>query len=212
MTCPLCRQRKAKRFCPAEGQTICAVCCGTYREVTIDCPFDCPHLVAARRYEREHRQPLPPERLPYPEMRVSLDRIERQQDLVVLLGRTLLDAAREPRSTDADALQAIAALAETYRTLQAGIYYEAAPAGALARDLYSRLAGSLAEYKKAQAERAGFAAVKDGEILEVLVFLLRLGAQETDTVRPRSHAFLDFLRSELPAPRPATESPRILTA
>src|SRR5436190_794862 len=31
VTCPLCGQRKARRDCPAVGQRICAVCCGTKR-------------------------------------------------------------------------------------------------------------------------------------------------------------------------------------
>src|SRR2546429_6036822 len=39
---------------PAKGETICAICCGTGREVTIDCAPDCPHLAAAHRYEDEH--------------------------------------------------------------------------------------------------------------------------------------------------------------
>src|SRR6185437_3901085 len=51
VSCPICEKRKPKRFCPAKGEKICAICCGTYREVTIDCPVDCPHLIAARRYE-----------------------------------------------------------------------------------------------------------------------------------------------------------------
>ena len=39
MTCPLCRQ-EATRACPAVGQDICPVCCGTKRLVEIACPPD----------------------------------------------------------------------------------------------------------------------------------------------------------------------------
>ncbi len=49
MSCPICEKRKAARFCPAKGEKICAVCCGTEREVTIDCPSDCAYLLAAHR-------------------------------------------------------------------------------------------------------------------------------------------------------------------
>ncbi len=59
MSCPICEKRKAARFCPAKGEKICAVCCGTERELTIDCPSDCSYLVAAHRYEDEHRRSLP---------------------------------------------------------------------------------------------------------------------------------------------------------
>src|SRR5688572_27984115 len=50
MVCPLCRQRRSRRDCPALRQTICAVCCGTKRLVEIACPSTCPHLAAAREH------------------------------------------------------------------------------------------------------------------------------------------------------------------
>jgi hypothetical protein len=211
LSCPLCHQRKPKRFCPAEGEKICAVCCGTYREVTIDCPSDCAYLIAARRYEHEHRKPLPPDELPYPDARVSGDRIEQHQDVIVLLGQTVVEAARETRATDADVLAALGAMAETYRTLQSGIYYEPAPEGAVAREIYTRAAKAIADYKQAQADRAGFPSLKDSELFELLVFLLRVGKQETGG-RSRSRAFLDFLRSWLPASKTGPEPSRIITA
>ena len=211
MSCPLCRQRKPKRFCPAAGEKICPVCCGTYREVTIDCPSDCPHLLAARRYETEHRPPLPPDQIPYPETRISADWIEEHQPLVVLLARTVLDAAKEFHATDENVLAALGALAETYRTLQSGIYYEHAPENAVAREIYVQIAKKISDVQRAQAERAGFSSLKDSDLFLLLVFLLRVGKQETSG-RPRTRAFLDFLRSSVPAPEPAGEPSRILTA
>src|SRR5207302_11165761 len=58
-SCAICQKRKASRFCPAKAEKICAVCCGTEREVTIDCPADCAYLIAAHRYESEHPRSLP---------------------------------------------------------------------------------------------------------------------------------------------------------
>src|SRR5438045_9432569 len=63
MVCPLCRQRKARRSCPALGHQICAVCCGTKRLVEIRCPSDCPYLASAREHPpaavlRQHEQDL----------------------------------------------------------------------------------------------------------------------------------------------------------
>src|SRR5262245_20255746 len=52
-TCPLCSERAAKRFCPAKDVQICAVCCGTKREVEIDCPSSCSYLKASRSYEAD---------------------------------------------------------------------------------------------------------------------------------------------------------------
>src|SRR5438876_4902447 len=58
-TCPLCSSRSGKRYCPAIAEQICAVCCGTKREVEIDCPSSCPYLKASRTYEAEKRTPHP---------------------------------------------------------------------------------------------------------------------------------------------------------
>src|SRR5262245_32485486 len=52
-TCPLCSMRTGKRYCPAKATQICAVCCGTKREVEIDCPSSCTYLKASRSYEAE---------------------------------------------------------------------------------------------------------------------------------------------------------------
>ena len=51
MVCPICNKRKAKRPCPARAESICSICCGTEREVTIDCPSDCMYLVVSREYD-----------------------------------------------------------------------------------------------------------------------------------------------------------------
>ena len=48
MLCPLCRTRRPRRSCPALGQTICAVCCGTKRLVEIACPQTCAFLTSAK--------------------------------------------------------------------------------------------------------------------------------------------------------------------
>src|SRR5438477_263219 len=50
MSCPLCRSRKEKRFCPALNQTICPVCCGTKRLTEIQCPDTCRYLTSAREH------------------------------------------------------------------------------------------------------------------------------------------------------------------
>ena len=57
MSCAICEIRKEKRFCPAVHGRICPQCCGEQREVTLDCPSDCPYLQQAR----EHEKPRPAE-------------------------------------------------------------------------------------------------------------------------------------------------------
>jgi hypothetical protein len=211
LPCPICHVRKPKRFCPAEGEKICAICCGTGREVTIDCPSDCPYLIAARRYESEHKQPVPPDQFPFPDVEIGAESTEQQEGLIILLSRAITAAARELRATDDDTISALTALAETYRTLQAGIYYERPPDAQRAREIYLRMVESVAGLKRSQTERAGFPAFKDGDVLVALVFLARVGKQEING-RPRSRAFLDFLRAWIPQEKPASEPGRIITA
>jgi hypothetical protein len=211
VSCPICSKRKPQRYCPAKGETICAVCCGTEREVTIDCPADCPYLVAAHHYEEEHRKPVDSASIPFADVHFPRTAIDERQNVVVRIGFAVLKfAAMHPDLNDSQALHALRALAETTRTLSSGIYFERPPDAPLSRALYDELAKSLAEIRQREAERAGFPTVKDSEVFYVLVFLLRIGMQATNG-RPRSRMFLEFLRSQYPAaPEVAREEPRII--
>lgn len=211
MSCPICEKRKPKRFCPAKGEKICAVCCGTEREVTIDCPSDCPYLLAARRYELEHRKPIESSEAPYPDARVSMDLVRERSAVISGLGHAILQFAAENKSlNDAEASAALGALAETHRTLATGIYFERPPDAPVSRALYEHLVIFLQEFKKQEAEHAGFSNLKDSEVFYLLVFLLRVGRHETNG-RPRSRAFLDFLRAQFPkAIEAEKEAPRIV--
>ena len=123
MACPICEKRKPVRFCPAKGESICAVCCGTEREVSIDCPVDCPHLLSAHRYEDEHPRALLAN-TPLLDDDVPRELIHTHQQLMAALAFTVAKFCTEQRgATDADVFTALQALAESYRTLRTGIYY-----------------------------------------------------------------------------------------
>jgi len=198
MACPICSKRPVKRFCPAKGESICAVCCGTEREVTIDCPSNCTYLQAARRYEAEHPRPTTRDDVPYPDVEFSPDLIHERRTMVSGFAYHILMHHAEDRDTvDADALAALAALAETFRTLAGGILYEKPPDGGPSRGLYTALAHFVEEFRKGEAEKGALAPIQDIEVFYVLVFLLRVGKRQTNG-RPRSRAFLDFLRAQFP--------------
>jgi hypothetical protein len=208
--CPICQKRRRERFCPAKGEKICAVCCGREREVTLDCPLDCAYLLAAHRWEEEHRPPLAESDAPFPDVAISADLIEHQRPLLSSLVGALLGAADEHRDlVDADALAALAALAETYRTLGAGLYYEKPPVAPLAQMLYGILMKFLEELKQPE-RRAGAPASKDTDIFKLLVFLARVGRSRSNG-RPKTRGYLQFLRAQFPrsAARPA-ETSRII--
>lgn len=211
MSCAICGKRPPKRFCPAKGEKICAVCCGEQREVTIDCLPDCSYLISAHRYEAEHRKAMSSEDVPYRDVFVPVDFVYEHWQVVTGIGGTILQLQHEHRDLhDSDAVAAIEALSETYRTLGSGIYYERPPEMPAARSLYAAIGQFLQEFRKSESSRAGFPTLKDSDVFHVLVFLLRLAKQETNG-RPRSRAFLDFLRQRMPLPaQPQRDAPRII--
>jgi hypothetical protein len=211
MICPICGKRPAKRFCPAKGEKICAVCCGTGREVTIDCPPDCSYLIQAHRYEAEHRRPLSPDEFPYKEVEFPVEFVYERWPVVAALAATILRFQLQyPELNDGTARLALEALAETYRTLVTGIYYEHPPDAPLARALYAQLVEFLAEFRKHEADRAGFPSLKDSDVFRLFIFLLRICKQQTNG-RPLSRAFLAFLRERFPLPTAKeAEAPRII--
>ena len=200
MTCPICKQRKAKRFCPAKAETICSVCCGTEREVTVDCPSECPHLITSRQYDQERRE-IDWSKIPFADTKIPSSFVAAHQQLVAALSFVACTYAQANWPlVDADARAALEALAESYRTLASGIYYERLPAALLQKGLFAALKTGIEDYKKAEAQRAGMTAVRDSDIRDTLILLAQLGATHANG-RPKGRAFLDFLRSQFPPDR-----------
>ena len=196
MLCPICEKRKPARFCPAKGEKICAVCCGTEREVSLDCPADCAYLVAAHRYEEEHPRAVAAD-APFVEERLPADFVYTHQRLLGVIAFTIAKAcAAQPTATDPDVLAAVRALAESYRTLISGIYYEKTPDLPVQREIYVALRDFLNEAKQ-KASEAGAGAPKDSEIFATLVFVFRMGLLRSNR-RPRSERFIEFLRGQFP--------------
>lgn len=196
-SCAICQKRKASRFCPAKAEKICAVCCGTEREVTIDCPADCAYLIAAHRYESEHPRSLPAGTALLDET-IPKDILHAHQQILAALAFSIAKfCAERPATVDNDILSALEALAQTYKTLSSGVIYELPPEAPLRRELYAALRTLLDEIKKPRAERAAPAACKDIEVFYLLVFLYRMGLLRTNG-RPRSRLFMEFLRGQFP--------------
>jgi hypothetical protein len=194
--CPICEKRKPERFCPAKAERICAVCCGTEREVSIDCPSDCAYLLSAHRYEDQHPRALPAD-TPLQEVRLKSDIVHNHQQLLSAMAFAIAKfCSSQPAAADADVLAAIQALAEGYKTLLSGIVYEQPPAIPVQRELYSSLSRFLAETKQ-QTGPHSLGVFKDSEAFALLVFLFRMGLLRRNG-RPRSRRFIEFLRGQFP--------------
>lgn len=195
LPCPICENRPPKRFCPAKGAVICAVCCGTEREVTIDCPSDCRYLKASRQKDLERRE-VDRSKIPFPDSKISPSFVIDRQKLLLALSYSLCSAARDNHLVaDPEVLASLEALAETYKTLSSGIYYEKAPDLRVQRELYEALKLALEEFKKTTAQESAGLSVRDSEIRDALIFLTQLGVARSNG-RPKGRAFLDFLRSQ----------------
>ena len=195
MFCPICQKRKPGRFCPAKAEKICAVCCGTEREVTIDCPADCGYLTAAHRYEDQHPRTLPPD-TPLLDVRIASDVVHANGQLLSAVAFTIAKfCAQQPRASDPDVLASLQALAETYKTLSSGIIYEQRPAIPVQGELYDALSAFFADTRQKVRQSSG--RFKDSEIFQLLVFLFRMGLLRANG-RPRSRRFIEFLRGQFP--------------
>jgi hypothetical protein len=210
LNCSICEKRKAVRYCPAKGEKICALCCGTEREVTINCPSDCPYLIAAHRYEDEHKRELPPD-APFLEERIPQEILHTHQQLMAAVSYQIAKfAGAQPSMTDPDVLGGLIALAGTYKTLQSGLLYEKIPDIPVQRDFYLALSQFLTEIKQKAAEAGNSGAVKDLAVFQVIVFLYRMALLRSNG-RPRSRRFIEFLRSQFPqAEELKREEPRII--
>lgn len=195
--CKICSKRRAKRYCPGLGADICAACCGTERENTVDCPLTCEHLQAARK----HEQPAALDAGNYPnkDIRLTEDFIREHEHVVLWLSHALARAIEKERAVDFDAREALDALIRTYRTRESGLIYETRPQNPYAAAIQDELRKSIEELHKRIAEEHGMQTLRDADVLGALVFLQRLELQHNNG-RRRGRAFFDFLRSYFPAP------------
>jgi hypothetical protein len=194
--CPECNTRPPRRSCPALREDICAVCCGTEREETVNCPFDCEFLREARRHEKA---PEPdPKTLPHAEIEVSDRFMSEQQPLAMVTGRLLLASALEAEgAVDSDVREALDALVRTYKTAESGLVYETRPSNLIAAAIQQRFQQEVAKFREDVAQRTGAHTVRDKDLLGVLVFWQRTEWQRNNG-RRKGRAFIETLFALVP--------------
>jgi hypothetical protein len=192
MTCAICHVRKPRRHCPGVQGEICTICCGTEREVTVDCPLDCPYLQEARRHEPPGE--LDPESVPNRDIDVPEGFLHDREPLLAAAGHALLQAAGETGAVDQDVREALEALIRTHRTLESGLYYQTRPEHRTAGQIYEAIEAGLKEYRQAETERLGMSHTRDADVLRLLVLLQRVELTRANG-RPKGRACLDSLRT-----------------
>jgi hypothetical protein len=200
--CKICGIRRSKRFCPGVSGDICAVCCGTEREVTINCPLECVYLQESRKHSALPE--IDPRQFPHAEIRITEDFLRRSEPLLILLASALASSALDRgEAYDNDAKEALEALVQKYRMLESGLVIESRPTNPIAARLYGAVLERIAELQRRLEEHGG---LRDRDVLGIAVFLQRLEIQHNNG-RPKSRAFIDFLRGFFPpdALRPSDE-------
>ena len=195
--CKLCEKRRARRYCPGIRGEICAVCCGTERENTIDCPLECEHLAEARR--REKPPAIAAGDLPNRDIRLSDQFVRDNERAIVWLTTALMEAMEKERAVDFDAREALDALIRTYRALESGLIFETRPVNPYAGAVQRALQQSVEELRKRLTKETGMHTLRDADVLGALVFLQRLELRNNNG-RRRGRAFFDFLRGSFPDP------------
>jgi hypothetical protein len=212
---------------------ICPQCCGEQREVTLDCPSECPYLLQARQQAREHatahhakaQDERPGERdrealsfeVEIPEVEITEQFLYEREELLLGLSFALAKCARADRSLadrplmDRDLIAALSSLAKSYQTLvNSSLIYEPQTANvahqAIARDIAREVETMVREFREAEQRHIGHTRLRDSDVLKALVFLLRLGLGRTSG-RPKSRAFVDFLFAQFPEKHSAITGP-----
>jgi hypothetical protein len=198
LSCAICSDRKEKRFCLAVHGRICPQCCGEQRELTLDCPSECPYLQQARQHQKPRQlEDAPPEEV-FPKIELSDEFLHDREPVISGILQTIGGLSRSDRSlTDQEVIAALANLATSYQTLiGSGLVYEQVPPSLAQQALIEAVRQLLEEFRELEREHLGYTTLKDGEVLKVLVLVLRLARIHTSG-RPRSRGFLDFLHDRL---------------
>jgi len=193
-TCPLCSERAGKRYCPAKDVQICAVCCGTKREIEIDCPSSCSYLKASREYEAD--KPIIDSELMAGVRKYDNNFVQRYQHvLAVITGSVIEERIHSAWLVDLDVVEVYKALSATMKTLSSGIYYESLPDGPIRQALYRRLKEVFDQAMQPQESMEESLKLK--EAIDVIDFMT-LAAQLNSSTRPKSRKYLDWLETLVP--------------
>jgi hypothetical protein len=187
---------------------ICAQCCGEQREVTLDCPSDCPYLQQAREHEKPRASGEPDREALFLQIQLDEAFLYQRKHLILKLCFALSKCAHANRDLrDPDVIAALTSLAKSYETLvNSGLIYEPPTTNLAHRAIAAEVEGMVKEYREAEQKHMGYIQLRDSDVLKALVFLLRTGLGRTSG-RPKSRAFLDFLLTQVPEKQPASAAP-----
>jgi hypothetical protein len=209
LSCSICELRKEKRFCPAVHGRICPQCCGEQREVTLDCPSECPYLQQAREHEKPRAADQIDRAALFLQVEISEQFTYEREHLLMGLSYALAKAARDNRSlNDGDLIAALTAMSTSYeRLVNSGLHYQQPVTAPAQQAVAAQVEEMTKQYRDAEQKQLGYSTLRDSDLLKALVFLLRLAHGRTSG-RPKSRAFIDFLFAQFPEQPSAVLTPQ----
>ena len=188
---------------------ICPQCCGEQREVTLDCPSDCPYLQQAR----EHEKPRPADQIDPAGLFLQVELPDQfmyeKEHLLMGLTYALAKAARPDRGVhDQDLIASLTTMARSYeRRINSGLHYEQPLTSDSQRRIAAEVETMVKEYREAEQKHMGYSSLRESDVLKALAFLVRLAHGRTSG-RPKSRAFVEFLFAQFPERESALLAPQ----
>ena len=190
VNCAICGIRKPRRTCVAVQGDICAICCGTERERSLDCPFTCKYLREAHRHEPIAE--IAPKDLPHHNVDISDEFLDENDQMLAFLSGVLFEAAVTGNSViDLDIRAALESRTATYLGTSSDATVSNPRAAAIEEHIQQRIL-NLKEVVEKEAPAGAPSIMADSVVLKLLVFLQRLEYLNNNQ-RPRSKAFISML-------------------
>src|SRR5208283_5353982 len=109
---------------------------------------------------------------------------------------------------DRDLIAALTSLAKSYQTLvESSLIYEQPTANLAHQQIAREVETAVKEFRETEQKHLGYSRLRDSEVLQALVFLLRMGMARTSG-RPKSRAYIDFLSGQFPQAQSPVASPQ----
>jgi hypothetical protein len=122
-----------------------------------------------------------------------------REPLITGLSFALAKAVHADRALyDRDLIAALSTMARRQHTLvNSGLHLGDATASPTQQAIMDGIEAIVAEYRQLEQKHTGYSSLRDADVLQAIVFLVRIAYGRTSG-RPRSRAFADFLLQQFP--------------
>src|SRR5262249_44887440 len=132
-----------------------------------------------------------------------------REPLLTGLSFALAKTVRADRAVyDPDLIAALSTMARKQQTLvNSGLHLGDATTSPVQQAIMDGFEAMVAEYRQMEQKHTGYSSLRDSEMLQAIVFLLRMAYGRTSG-RPRSRAFADFLLEQFPERNESVVAPQ----